>query len=166
MLSEINVKILDNFVILILFDVAEKYIFRFTKDGKKPPKLIKEYLENSVKLLNKYKTIELSKMKDAIEDINSKEQKEFNKLFVEYKDYQELCQELNFAYLLMIDEDLQKKTIELIYNNIYEYQVLVKKDLITSTQVSISNVIEKSKIKKINKLHYYKNQLSSNYLNV
>lgn len=154
--NQVNFEILNDFVNVIIMDVAKKYLLKLKKDTNKPPMLIKNYLDKSIFLLQKYKTLEISKMKNTISDFNTKEQQEFNKLFKEYQEYQELCQELNFAFILMIDEELQNKTLNLLYKNIYELKFLVEDEkIITKKQVDINSVIKQSNKKKINKLHFY-----------
>lgn len=163
MSNQINLEILNGFINMIIMDVAQKYIFSLKNERKQPPKLIEQYLEDSVLLLKKFQKVEISKIKDTIDDINKDEQKEFKKLFEEYPEYELLCKELNFAYLLMVDHDLQEKTIDLLYDNIYEYHILIDQEIITKRQISINKVMEKSNKKKVNRLRY-KNNVNNNYM--
>ncbi|MCL8210785.1 hypothetical protein LT336_00529 [Spiroplasma sp. JKS002671] len=161
MKKKINSEILNNFINLIIIDVATKYLLKLKKEKNKPPKLIENYLTKAIYLLNKYETISISKMKNTIKDINEKEQKEFALLFTTYKEYEWLCKELNFAYLIMIDEDLQNKTLNLLYDNIYEIKFLFDNEkIITKEQIDINSVIKNSNTEKINELHYYKSSQS------
>jgi len=57
----------------------------------------------------------------------------------------------------MIDEKLQVKTLNLIYDNIYEYKILINQELITKKQIDIEKVIEKANQKKITKLQNFNN---------
>lgn len=160
--NKINSEILNGFVNMIISDVAQKYFLKLKEERKKPPKLIEEYLDDSVYLLQKYKKIEISKMKNIINDLNQREQNEFKKIFETDKEYEFLCKELNFAYLLMVDEQLQEKTLELLYNNVYEIKILIDQEIVTKRQININSVMEQSDKRKINKIRY-KNNLS-NYM--
>ncbi|MBE4704430.1 hypothetical protein [Spiroplasma platyhelix] len=163
--KKIDFKILNAFINMIIMDVAQKYILKLKEERKKPPKLIEDYLDKSVLLLNKYKPLEISKMKNTIGNIDKEEQDKFNKLFEEHKDYEWLCKELNFAFLLMIDKELQEKTLVLIYDNVYEYKFLINQEIINKKIVDINKVIEKSNKNKIKKLHFYKNNMNG-YMSV
>lgn len=83
-------------------------------------------------------------------------------MFLEDQEYEWLCKELNFAYLLIIDESLQDKTLELLYDNIYEYKILINQELITKKQIKIDSIIKSSNEKKFDRLHFYK--YNTNYI--
>lgn len=164
--QKINCEILNDFINMIVMDVAQKYVFKLKNEKKKPPKLIEEYLDEAILLIKKYQTLEISKMKNTIVDIDTKQQLVFNQLFLEDQEYEWLCKELNFAYLLIIDESLQDKTLDLLYDNVYEYKILVNQDLITKKQIKIDNVIKCSNEEKIDRLHFYKHSTSSSMLTI
>ncbi|WP_250135884.1 hypothetical protein [Spiroplasma attinicola] len=157
MQDKIDFEILNGFISMVIMTVAQKYVDKLKKDKKMPPKFVESYLDSSVFLLKKYHPIEISKVKNTIDSINEEEQKAFDEFFKEDKEYEFLCKELNFAFLLMIDEKLQVKTLNLIYDNIYEYKILINQELITKKQIDIEKVIEKANQKKITKLQNFNN---------
>lgn len=155
MQNKIDFEILNGFINMVIMTVAQKYVDKLKKDKKMPPKFVESYLDSSVFLLKKYQPIEISRVKNTIASINEEEQKAFDAFFQEDKEYEFLCKELNFAFLLMIDKKLQEKTLSLIYDNIYEYKILINQELITKKQIDIEKVIEKANQKKITKLQNF-----------
>lgn len=167
MKNKINFEILNGFINMIIIDVAQKYLIKIKETNVKPPKLIENYLDEAIFLLKEYKPIEISQIKNNVHYMSEDEQEEFKRLFKEDKEYEDLCKELNFAYLLTIDKEIQKKTITLLYNNIYEIKLLWADEKISSKkQINIAGVIEKSNKNKINKLHYLlnENNINNNYM--
>lgn len=137
-LNDLQVKVVNNFLNLLVLEIADNYLNQLKNfKPKEVDEILLKFLDNSVFLAVETIDITNIKLSSDIKKITTKEQEQFKKAFAKKTSYSNMCIMLNFIYSVIKEKDKQEQ----LFNNLYQWYE-EKEDILIKENIDIYKEIK------------------------